>query len=137
MFKNAGKRRTEENILESVLFGVGDELRKRVLDAHCLLPVRKRILESYVHFVEGADHISPRFASLGNYFRSHNMHGDKVKKESAESLDAFTGYDFVSNKSFRTAGKSQKKDNIVLSMTHGIDDPELVAKVREYSGVAT
>ena len=36
--------------------------------------------------VQIADHISPKFASLGNYLRSHNMQGDKVKIDSAESL---------------------------------------------------
>jgi len=59
----------------------------------------------------------------------------RVEKYSSNSLDTFSGFDFVTNQTFQNAGRMKNNDNIFLSMTHGIDDPKLIAKVRKYSGV--
>src|SRR3989344_5083024 len=116
-------------VLETMLFGVDDDLKKRMLDAHSLLPVRKRILEQYVRHVESSGGVTPVSVSLSGYLRTHGFGGEDVNRDSSDSLITLAIFDFRTHKSRMRGGNPA----VVESMLFGITDQDLIAKVRKYA----
>ncbi|HLC47359.1 MAG TPA: hypothetical protein VJI75_06560 [Candidatus Nanoarchaeia archaeon] len=105
-------------VLETMLFGVDDDLKKRMLDAHSLLPVRKRILEQYVRHVESSGDVTPCGVSLSGYLYTHGFGGEEIESQSCDSLQSFAQFDFRVHKSGLHGGKNSVLD----SMLHRVDD---------------
>ena len=114
-----------KSILESITYGVPAELKKKIVEAECLLPLRVKILKDYIRYTE-TDDINPGGSSVSYYLRNYNIDGLKVERESQESMRALAAHDFERDQLLeRTDSKS-----ILKSIIHGLPE-ELKIKVEE------
>ncbi|HLC47360.1 MAG TPA: hypothetical protein VJI75_06565 [Candidatus Nanoarchaeia archaeon] len=118
----------DEAILDSILYGVDDDLRERVLDACSLLALRKKILNNYVTHIEDDARSLDRI-SLREYLSTFCFGGTLVKPDINVSLCAFAGYDFRTQKSRMHGGNVA----VVESMLYRVTDQDLITKVRSYN----
>jgi len=118
-----------EAAFQSLTYGVPEELKQRVRDAMSMLHVRKRILENYVHYIENTPNLKVKSRTLGNYMGYHDINGRKVQYGCKDSLINFYKHDFITNRRMVKADR----ELAFKSLTYGIQDQELVAKVRRYA----
>lgn len=120
------KIKDKNSILESMTHGISAELKKKVEGARSLLPLRMKILRRYIKYIEKSDTENTNFCY---YLRYHNVKGERVERNSKESMNTLSIYDFEKNQQ----SKGTDNKSIVDSFTHGIPDQELLAKVRQYN----
>jgi len=101
------------NQIESLTFGFPEDLKQRVIDANSLTKQREIILRRYCHEAESSNQSS---YGLISFLERNKLH-------------SYKGYDYENMGGL----KSRSKQEVVRSLTHGIQDQELVAKVRRYA----
>jgi len=130
--RNQRRVKKSENVcvMESMTFGVVDEIKKRVMDAMSLAPLRKTLLENYVGWCEQG-HPGSKKTNISSYLISHDFSGKKVKQRGKSCVRIYT-YDFTRMKQTNRITKK----SLFNSITYRIRDETLLAKVKKYSGIA-
>ena len=125
--KQGLEKKNRQNILKSLTYGVPDELKKKATEGESLLPLRVRILKNYIRRVEKNKSLVPE--TLAKYLRTHNTTGERVGYCNEESMNNLGDFDFKNYCKLR----NRDRNSTLESFTYGVQDQELVAKVRQYA----
>ena len=133
------KKWNDKEVAESLCLGVSKELKQEVKKAQSLLPVRIKILNNYVNYVENNPDIRLTQATLNSYCRTHNLASKKikdnlvskkVKEYPPKSMYTFTRFDFKNNCQFKMIGKTISQKKIFDSLTYEVPK-DLKQKVQD------
>ncbi len=116
-----------DTCFNSICYGVSEDLKTKVEETECLLPLRIKVLKNYCNWFEKTDRSKSK-STLDYYLNNHNLQGNKVKRNEC-SLYKWLSTDFIEKKQLKT--KDPK--SIIKSLTYRIKDQELVEKVRKYA----
>lgn len=123
------KKITSWSIFNSLTYRISVKLRKKVRNAMTLLPIRKRILENYLSYINNTPNAEPRKLTLSYYMFNFNMIGKPVESMGPESLMNLYYYDFCKGQKVRSTNLAKA----VTSMLYSVKDEDLIAKVRKYN----
>lgn len=95
------KKYKPEKVIESLTFGMDNQLKKKVIGAQTLLYARQKILKNYVHYISHSKEIITRTSRLVHFLRNYDINGKKVRNSSSKSLVAYYCYDFRKGRQFK------------------------------------
>jgi hypothetical protein len=122
------QKNTAENLTTHFVKGLSADLQKRLRDAISLLPIRQRVLLNYVDAVERGWAANLGATTLCLYLQCHDLEGNPAKPYS-ENNPSLYGLCRV----LRQRKRGENNDFFLDTFVDGIDDLELVEKVRKYN----